>query len=117
MLLDSALSVAMQSVRFTVALPEQSALKLRGGVANGLVQEAANGARTPLVTSVQPGATLTSVALFIDSNKAALHSAAITEYWCARFTCWGMHQHACSCAHAWLGSRSCMHCAPCGKRW
>ena len=70
---------------FTVSvLPAaRSGLKLRKGVVNGLVweQEAGNG--MPLVTSVTPGATLTNVALFIDSNKYSLHPAASTEDWCA----------------------------------
>ena len=75
-----------QSVTFTVAvLPaNESALKTQRGVTNGLVMEHANGAGTPLVTAVAPGATLTNVALFIDSSKEALRPMAEEkDWWCA----------------------------------
>ena len=74
-----------QSIAFTVAfLPaNESDIKLRRGVVNELVWEQAAGNGAPLVTAVQPGATLTNVALFIDSNKATLHPTAATESECA----------------------------------
>ena len=80
------LCLLVQSVRFTVSvLPtEERALKMREGVVNGLVHDAAIGKGTPLVTAITPGAMLSDVALFIDSNKAALRPAASTEWgWCA----------------------------------
>jgi hypothetical protein len=72
-----------QSVRFTVSvLPaEEAGLKLHRGVVNGLVQSAKSGNGASLVTSVTPGATLTDVALFIDSNKASMQPMASAEGW------------------------------------
>ena len=72
-----------QSVQFTVAvLPaEESALKTHSGVTNGLVLDHANGVGGTLVTEVAPGATLTDVALFIDSSTAALNPLAKEKYW------------------------------------
>lgn len=58
-------------------------MKLRGGIVNELVWEQAAGSGAPLVTAVQAGATLTNVALFVDSSKAALHPVAATEASCA----------------------------------
>ncbi len=60
---------------------EEAGLKLHRGVVNGLVWSQKNGNGAPLVTSVTPGATLTDVALFIDSNKASMKPAASTEDW------------------------------------
>ena len=72
-------------VSFTVSVvpANESDIKLHKGVVNGLAWEAKKANGAPLVTAVQPGATLTNVALFIDSNKAALQPAAATEDWCA----------------------------------
>ena len=72
-----------QSVLFTVAvLPaEEGALKTHSGVANGLVLDHANGVGGALVNEVTPGATLTNVALFIDSSTAALTPLAQEKYW------------------------------------
>lgn len=84
----------LQSVRFNVSvLPsEESALKMRDGVVNGLVHDAAAGMGTPLVTAITPGAALTNAALFIDSNKAALRPAASAERgWCAAWFAARMH--------------------------
>ena len=74
-----------QMVSFTVSVvpANESDIKLHKGVVNGLVWEAEKGNASPLVSAVQPGATLTNVALFIDSNKESLHPAAATEDWCA----------------------------------
>ena len=80
----------MQTVTFTVAvLPaEESALKTHSGITNGLVLDHVNGVGTPLVTEVTPGATLTDVALFIDTSKAALAPLAEEKYyWCVLLPC------------------------------
>jgi hypothetical protein len=83
-------------VRFTVSvLPaEEAGLKLHKGVVNGLVMSQKNGNGAPLVTAVQPGAMLSNVALFIDSNKASMQPAAATEdWWCAASPCAGLLFH------------------------
>lgn len=81
--LSNVVHVLCQAVTFTVAMlpAEQSALKTHGGVTNGLVLDHANGAGTPLVTDITPGAALTNVALFIDTSKAALTPLAQEKYW------------------------------------
>ena len=71
---------------FTVAvLPaEESSLKTHGGVTNGLALEQKNGVGMPVVAQVTPGATLSDVALFIDTTKAALTPLAQEkDWWCA----------------------------------
>ena len=71
---------------YTVAvLPaDETALKTHGGVTNSLVLDHADGVGTPLLTKVTPGATLTNVALFIDTTKAAATPlAGEKDWWCA----------------------------------
>jgi hypothetical protein len=72
-----------QALTFTVSVleAEQSALKTKRGVTNELVAEHANGAVTNLITAVQPGATMSNVALFIDENRASLQPASSTKTW------------------------------------
>ena len=84
------MSSALQSVTFAVAVlaANESDVKLRAGVVNELVWEQQAGAGAPLVAAVQAGATLTNVAVFIDSSKATLHPIAATEGGCA-----------CACLH------------------
>ena len=68
---------------FTITVLEasQDALKTKGGVANELVAEHNNGAVTNLITAVQPGATMSNVALFIDENRESLHPESSTKTW------------------------------------
>lgn len=75
--------VCTQSVSFNVSIlqPNEDALKTKSGVANELVAERANGAGTPLITAVTPGAAMSNVALFIDANRVALKANAATETW------------------------------------
>lgn len=84
---------ANQAVTFTITVLEasQDALKTKGGVANELVAEHNNGAVTNLITAVQPGATMSNVALFIDENRESLHPESSTKTWwlfCGPW-CWG----------------------------
>ena len=71
---------------FTIAVleTEESALKTHGGVTNSLVMDQKNSVGMPVVTQVTPGATLSNVALFIDTTKAALTPLAQEkDWWCA----------------------------------
>ena len=65
----------------SVLASSEDALKTKGGVTNQLVAEGANGAGTPLITAVTPGATMSNVALFVDANRASLKANAATEHW------------------------------------
>ncbi len=76
-------SVLLQTVTFTIALlpAEESSLKTARGVTNELVQEHLNSVGTPLTEAIQPGATWTDVALFIDQNRDSLKPMAETKTW------------------------------------
>ena len=65
----------------TLLAASEDALKTKGGATNELVAERANGAGTPLITAVTPGAAMSNVALFIDANRASLKANAATEHW------------------------------------
>ncbi len=72
----------VQSVTFnvTVITNGETSLKLRKGVANGVVEESITEADL-LLTNVKAGTMLTDVALFVDSDSQALGQQAQTKYW------------------------------------
>lgn len=72
-----------KSVTFTIAVvpAEEASLKTARGVTNELVQEHMNSVGTPLTEVIQPGATWSDVALFIDENRDSLKPMAETKTW------------------------------------
>jgi len=76
-----------QTVSFGVSVVTGDAsVKTSKGVANEVVEESATQANY-LQTAVQPGATLSNVALFVDSNREAIKPIAQTK----TFWWWGPH--------------------------
>jgi hypothetical protein len=77
-----------QTVTFGVSVVSNgnASIKTTKGVANEVVEEAATQANY-LQTAVQPGATLSNIALFVDSNREAIKPIAQTK----TFWWWGPH--------------------------
>ena len=79
--------IYVQTVTFGVSVVTGDAsVKTSKGVANEVVEESATQANY-LQTAVQPGATLSNVALFVDSNREAIKPIAQTK----TFWWWGPH--------------------------